>query len=484
MTHYALNSLIAGLALPPLLGGAGSLTFFLLASTLFNSLDSLIYAIYASGGVMLLLAPLAGWRLMAGQTLPPTLAERYGPLLLLPPLIYLMALSVFWPMLKRPNLSVLLFYVVNGAGIPWCLFALGVFWGVRKSTPARQVGNGLLRMAGYTGLAAIVIGANLYDIVDNTLYRPGGDAGKDIHLPSYLPSVPNNHLVRPESPPSLRIVANYPRLNGEVSLLPLYGAVARAVYGVQHDKLPANHDDDTGDNSGQALHDPYNLNIVNHDWSLKRPMSQLVRNWCDIAFGDLAAAQEFTAIAVQEGREAPELTPIAWEALVFFVQKDNPVHDLRLAQLGNIYAGKIRSWEDVGGPDTRIFAFQTDDERTQQALANMVMHGRTTIRPLMDPTASVADYCNRPDALGYAFFWRANRLFPDGEIRLLSIDGIAPTPENIRSGRYPLTFPLVMATRQSPHREVRDLMDWICGPEGQALIDRAGFVSLKGRASE
>lgn len=484
MTRYALSSLIAGLALPPLLCAAGSLTFFLLCSTLFSSLDSLAYAICGSIGVMLLLAPLTGWRMVAGRTLPSTLAERYVPLLLLPPLIYLMALSVFWPMLERPNLSVALFYVVNGAGIPWCLFALGVFWGARKSAPAQQAGKGLLRMAGYTGLAAIVIVANLYGIVDNTLYRSEGDAGKDIYLPSYLPSVSSNHLVRPESPPSLRIVANYPRLNGDVSLLPLYGAVARAVYGVQHDKKTAEHDDATVDNTEQAPHDPYDLNVVNYNWSLKQPMSQLVRNGCDIAFGDLAAAREFAALAVREGREAPELTPIAREALVFFVHKDNPVQDLRLAQVRDIYAGKIRSWEDVGGQNTRIFAFQTDDERTQQALANMVMHGRTIIRPLMDPTASVADYCNRPDALGYAFFWRANRLFPDGEIRFLSIDGVAPTPENIRSGRYPLAFPLVMATRQAPCKEVRDLMDWICGPEGQALIDRAGFVSLKGRTFE
>lgn len=236
MTRYALSSLIAGLALPPLLCAAGSLTFFLLCSTLFSSLDSLAYAICGSIGVMLLLAPLTGWRMVAGRTLPSTLTERYVPLLLLPPLIYLMALSVFWPMLERPNLSVALFYVVNGAGIPWCLFALGVFWGARKSAPAQQAGKGLLRMAGYTGLAFIVIVANLYGIVDNTLYRSEGDAGKDIYLPSYLPSVSSNHLVRPESPPSLRIVANYPRLNGDVSLLPLYGAVARAVYGVQHDK--------------------------------------------------------------------------------------------------------------------------------------------------------------------------------------------------------------------------------------------------------
>lgn len=478
MTRYALTSLIAGLLLPPLLGVAGCLTFLILCSTVFTSLNTLAYAIFGSGGILLLLAPLAGWGLTAGRTLPPTLAERYIPLLLLPPLIYLMALSAYWPMLQRPNLYLAVFYSVNYAGTLWFLFALGSFWGARKSSPAQQTGHGLLRMAGYIGLAGIIIGANLYDIVDNTLYGTEGDTGKEIYLPEYLPSVPNNLLASPASLPSLRIMANYPRLSGDINLLPIYGAIARAVYGVQNQdhQPPANHNDDTGDNAD----DPYSLNVVNYNWSLKQPMSQLVRNGCDIAFGDLAAAQELTALAVQEGREAPELTPIAQEALVFFVHRDNPVEDLSLEQLRDIYAGKIRSWKDVGGPDTRIFAFQTDDERTQQALTNMVMRDRATIRPLMDPTASVADYSNRPDSLGYAFFWRANKLFPQGEIRFLSIDGIAPTPENIRSGRYPLTFPLVMATRQSPDKEVRELMDWICGPEGQELIDRAGFVSLRG----
>ena len=67
MTRYAHTSFIAGLLLPPLLCVAGGLTFFILCSTVFTSLDTLAYAICGSGGIMLLLAPLAGWRLTAGQ---------------------------------------------------------------------------------------------------------------------------------------------------------------------------------------------------------------------------------------------------------------------------------------------------------------------------------------------------------------------------------------------------------------------------------
>lgn len=104
MKRYVVLSFIVGLALPPLLCGVGALTFFMLCSTVFTGLDDLVYAILGSGGVMLLLCPLAGWKLTAGRTLPATLAERYIPALLLPPLVYLIVVSIYFSMLDRVSL--------------------------------------------------------------------------------------------------------------------------------------------------------------------------------------------------------------------------------------------------------------------------------------------------------------------------------------------------------------------------------------------
>ena len=218
--------------------------------------------------------------------------------------------------------------------------------------------------------------------------------------------------------------------------------------------------------------------------STELALEELTLNEIDVAFGDLPAAKHFlTETAVDE---VPELTPVAREALVFFVHADNPVTTLSLEQIRDIYAGKTLLWKDVGGPETEILAFQSDNKRTQQALNDMVMHGRATACPANEKYVPhrTAAYRNRTNAIGYDFRWRANKRFPNGEIRFLRINGIAPTPENIRSGAYPLSFSIVMATGRSPCKEVSELRNWICGPEGQALINLTGFVSISGGREE
>ena len=218
--------------------------------------------------------------------------------------------------------------------------------------------------------------------------------------------------------------------------------------------------------------------------STELALEELTLNEIDVAFGDLPAAKRFLAETAVD--EVPELTPVAREALVFFVHADNPVTTLNLEQIRDIYAGKALSWKDVGGPETEILAFQSDNKCTQQALNDMVMHGRATACPAHEKYVPhrTAAYRNRINAIGYDFRWRANKRFPNGKIRFLHIDGIAPTPENIRSGAYPLAFSIVMATGRSPCKEVSDLRNWICGPEGQALINLTGFVSIKGGMEE
>ena len=478
MARYTLVSLIAGLIMPVLAGVAGFLGILLGDRFSWWSLKGGgLAASLLACGLPTLFSLLAGWLLTSRRTLPATLKERYTSLLVLPPLIWLMALSLYPPLVDPELFSLGLVLLPAAAG--WLLFTLGAFWGARKHMPARERSNGLIRMAGYIGLAFVVIGANLYGIVSNTLYGERDNSGNDIFLPAYFPFENNGLLATPAIPPSLRIAADYPLIDGDIHLLPLYGAIVQAVYAIRNPYPP-----ETTNEASQSTDELHIRDIVDYTASTELALEELTLNEIDVAFGDLPAAKRFLAGTTVD--EVPELTPVAREALVFFVHADNPVTTLNLEQIREIYAGKALSWKDVGGPETEILAFQSDDKRTQQTLKDMVMHGWATACPANEKYAPhrTAAYRNRTNALGYDFRWRANKRFPNGEIRFLRINGIAPTPENIRSGAYPLSFSIVMATGRSPRKEVSDLRNWICGPEGQALINLTGFVSISGKREE
>ena len=491
MTPYALVSLAVGLIMPILLSATAILAFlffsgFALAEFWKNwdflAKASIVCALFMPYILPLLFSLLTGWLLTSRRTLPATLADRYIPLLLLPLLISLVVLS-FYPSLisqclypalldprRGPWLSDMLY-----AAAGWFMFALGAFWGARKSAPAQERVRGLARMAGYIGLTLVIVVTNLHGTLNESLLALRDDFGKEILLPSYFPCEGKNPLATPATPPSLRLTDNYPLIDGDRNLLPLYGAIVQAVYAIRNPYPPK-----TTDEASQSTDELHIRDIVDYTASTELALEELTRNEIDVAFGDLPAAKRFLAGTTVD--EVPELTPVAREALVFFVHADNPVTTLNLEQIQDIYAGKAHSWKDVGGPETEILAFQSDDKRTQQALKDMVMQGRATACPANEKYVPhrTAAYRNRTNALGYDFRWRANKRFPNGEIRFLSVNGIAPTPENIRSGAYPLSFSIIMATGRSPHKEVAALRDWICGPEGQALINLTGFVSISG----
>ncbi|MCL2658625.1 MAG: hypothetical protein FWD62_14670 [Betaproteobacteria bacterium] len=92
----------------------------------------------------------------------------------------------------------------------------------------------------------------------------------------------------------------------------------------------------------------------------------------------------------------------------------------------------------------------------------------------------VADYRNLDHAIGYSFRFYAMVMYPIPGIRLLSIDNIAPTVENIRNGGYPFTDNIYMVNARPLSENARKLHDWFLSDEGQQLIVEAGYVPLKG----
>ena len=81
-------------------------------------------------------------------------------------------------------------------------------------------------------------------------------------------------------------------------------------------------------------------------------------------------------------------------------------------------------------------------------------------------------------ALGYSYKFYATVMYSNPDTKLLSVNGYAPTPENISSGAYPFTANFYAVTRGEPTGNVKTLIEWILSEEGQELIEKTGYARL------
>jgi phosphate transport system substrate-binding protein len=284
--------------------------------------------------------------------------------------------------------------------------------------------------------------------------------------------------------PSLNLSEDLPRLDGATSFYPVYFMIGQEVY------------------------------RGNEDWEKSLTLSRteeaynrLIRGETDVIFV-LQPSDEQLRVAKDAGLEL-HLTSIAKEAFVFFVNERNPVSGLSIEQIQDIYQKTITNWKDLGGGEGEILAFQRpENSGSQTAMIKEVMKGKELSPPRLVELCMgmgimvrhVAEYREDPGAIGYSFrfftlymvqyspsrnaYYRGPSRDPEvGRVKLLAIDGVAPTEENIRNGIYPLTVDVFAATAGTKNPHAQELIDWILSSEGQALIERVGYVGV-GRQNE
>lgn len=269
-----------------------------------------------------------------------------------------------------------------------------------------------------------------------------------------------------------------PRLDGATALFPVYAAFAQAVY------------------PEETRYTVYNRNAVATPAEAERDRAEVTCSKTDRAYERLIAgntdiifcaepSDEELLMAAARGVEMV-LTPIGYEAFVFIVPKDSPAEGLTADEIRGIYSGEITTWEQLGVPGNgEIIAYQRPgNSGSQTALENIM--GDTE---LMDAPGYVVDdmvgivqnveYRNLPGALGYSF-----RFFVSGmlksDVKLLAIDGVAPTIENIENGSYPFISTLYAVTlKGNTNPNTRILLNWLMGDTAQKLLAESGYVGLR-----
>jgi len=185
-----------------------------------------------------------------------------------------------------------------------------------------------------------------------------------------------------------------------------------------------------------------------------------------------------------------EIIPIVKDALVFLVNVENPVDNLSLSQIRDIYTGKIARWNALGGMDEAIMPYQRSVNSGSQTLfLKLAMNGVRPMAPpfeyvrggMMELVKAVSSYDNAKNAIGYSVFYYTNNMYGNSQFKLLGIDGVKPTRDSIARGTYPLGDHYYAVIRKGTPADspLRQLISWLLTTEGQTVAARAGYVPIR-----
>ena len=155
-------------------------------------------------------------------------------------------------------------------------------------------------------------------------------------------------------------------------------------------------------------------------------------------------------------------------------------------QIRDIYTGRIENWKEVGGTNHWILAYQRPHgSGSQTAMEEMVMQGEEPVAQssyisegMADLIQQVGNFDGEGHAIGYSYLYYVDALYQSGSLKVLDVNGIAPTPENLRSGAYPYTVHYYAVYRKGNETAER-FANWLASDEGQRCVGQAGYVTLR-----
>lgn len=269
----------------------------------------------------------------------------------------------------------------------------------------------------------------------------------------YLPFDENSLIARIDTDHS--VSGDLPVLDGAAALLPVYAAVADAIYP-----------------EGCCIFDGREFDpesAVQYRNTL-RAYTAVVDGTADIIF--VAAPSEAQLEYAEEKGVELVFQPIGKEAFVFIVNENNPVDGLTSRQIRDIYSGKITNWSELGGGHYPINALRRlEGSGSQSALVKFM--GDV---PIKKRTSNVFG-----KSLGFSFRYFVTGLAKKPKIKMLAVDGVYPDRQNVGNGSYPITVDFYAVWRTDNENEnVPKVIDWILSDEGRRLIELSGYSCVSG----
>lgn len=245
---------------------------------------------------------------------------------------------------------------------------------------------------------------------------------------------------------------------------------------------------DTMVNLGQAWAENFmeknpNVSIAVTGGGSGTGIAALISGTCDIAESSREMEQKEIDQAKQK-RFEPKKISVALDGLAVVVNPKNPVSNLTIVELKDIFTAKITNWKEVGGNNARITILSREVNSGTHVYFKEHVLNKTEFAPtalMLTSSQAIADeVTNNPNAIGY---YGMGYISPQQKAIHVAKDKqseyVAPTIENVKKGTYPISRPLFMYTKGEPKSIVKSFIDFVLSDEGQKIVSELDFVPIK-----
>jgi phosphate transport system substrate-binding protein len=217
-------------------------------------------------------------------------------------------------------------------------------------------------------------------------------------------------------------------------------------------------------------------------------IAALINGTVDIANASRQIKEDEIAAARKNGIDPVEFV-VAVDALAVIVNPKNPVSELTIDQLSDIFTGRITNWSEVGGREASIVLVSRESNSGTHVyfLEEVVRKGDSKNKDifaaqtlLMPSSVGISSEVSRnPNAIGYDGL---GYVTPDVKVIAVAKDSsspyVRPTVASGADGSYPLARNLYMYTAGQPSEAIAQYLDWIMGPDGQSIVAKLGFIPV------
>ena len=194
---------------------------------------------------------------------------------------------------------------------------------------------------------------------------------------------------------------------------------------------------------------------------------------CDIGLSSRALKDEEKSAGLKE-------TVLAYDGIAIIVHPDNPVSDLSVEQLAQLYTGEITNWKDVGGNDAEaVLIGREAASGTRDGFESITgTKDKCQYRQELTSTGDVITAVSQnPDAIGYASLASVK-----DSVKALNVDGVTPSEATIKDGSYKVQRPFVLVTMEGKELSpaAQAFFDYAISSDAASIIAKAGAVAVAG----